>query len=135
MNDNALHTVEARIRQQAAAFCESGNVPGFVAGVHHAGEQTVVAHGTANVATGAPMREDTGFLLGSVTKVLTTTLVLRQVDRGLLDLDTPVVTYLPEFALTVPGAADKILVRHLISHTNGIDADLFFPPTTRGATR
>jgi CubicO group peptidase (beta-lactamase class C family) len=36
-----------------------------------------------------------------------------------------VVTYLPEFALTAP--ADKILVRHLLSHTNGIDADLFFP--------
>ncbi|MEV4571257.1 serine hydrolase domain-containing protein [Nonomuraea sp. NPDC049419] len=127
MNNNALHTVEAQIREQAAAFCKSDNVPGFVAGVYHAGEQIVVAHGTANVATGAPMREDTGFLFGSVTKVLTTTLVLRQVDRGLLDLDTPVVTYLPEFALSVPGAADKILVRHLISHTSGIDADLFFP--------
>ncbi|MEV4110002.1 serine hydrolase domain-containing protein [Nonomuraea sp. NPDC049695] len=127
MNNNALHTVEAQIREQAAAYCESNNVPGFVAGVHHAGEQIVVAHGTANVATGAPMREDTGFLFGSVTKVLTTTLVLRQVERGLLDLDAPVVTYLPEFALTAPGAADKILVRHLISHTNGIDADLFFP--------
>ncbi|MDX3103352.1 serine hydrolase domain-containing protein [Nonomuraea angiospora] len=127
MNDNALHTVEARIREQAAAYCEANHVPGFVAGVHHAGEQIIVAHGTANVATGAPMREDTGFLFGSVTKVLTTTLVLRQVDRGLLDLDAQVVKYLPEFALAVPGTADKILVRHLLSHTNGIDADLFFP--------
>ncbi|SDJ38440.1 serine hydrolase domain-containing protein [Nonomuraea jiangxiensis] len=127
MNNNALHTVEAQIREQAAAYCESNNVPGFVAGVYHAGEQIVVAHGTANVATGAPMREDTGFLFGSVTKVLTTTLVLQQVERGLLDLDTPVVKYLPEFALTEPGAADKILVRHLLSHTNGIDADLFVP--------
>ncbi|MER6038328.1 serine hydrolase domain-containing protein [Streptomyces sp. NPDC001835] len=127
MTDNALHSVEARIREQAAAYCESNNVPGYVAGVHHAGEQIVVAHGTGNVATGAPMRADTGFLFGSVTKVLTTTLVMRQVDRGLLDLDTPVVQYLPEFALTAPGAANKILVRHLISHTNGIDADLFFP--------
>jgi CubicO group peptidase (beta-lactamase class C family) len=98
-----------------------------LAGVYHAGEQIVLAHGTANVATGATMRDDTGFLFGSVTKVLTTTLVLQQVDRGRLDLDTPVVTYLPEFALAAPGAADKILVRHLISHTNGIDADLFFP--------
>ncbi|MGK8558698.1 serine hydrolase domain-containing protein [Nocardia gipuzkoensis] len=87
----------------------------------------MVAHGTANVATGAPMLEDTGFLFGSVTKVLTTTLVLQQVERGHLDLDTPVVKYLLEFALTAPGAADKILVRHLLSHTNGIDADLFFP--------
>ncbi|WP_433193918.1 serine hydrolase domain-containing protein [Nocardia sp. CA-107356] len=127
MNNNALHTVEAHIRERAAAYCESDNVPGFVAGVYHAGEQIIVAHGTANVATGAPMLEDTGFLFGSVTKVLTTTLVLRQVEGGLLDLDAPVVKYLPEFALTAPGAADKILVRHLISHTNGIDADLFFP--------
>ncbi|MEV4295129.1 serine hydrolase domain-containing protein [Microbispora rosea] len=127
MNENALRTVEAQIRDQAAAHCEAGSIPGFVAGVHHAGEQVVVAHGTANTATGAPMVEDTGFLFGSVTKVLTTTLVLQQVDRGLLDLDTPVVKHLPDFALAAPGAADKILVRHLISHTNGIDADLFFP--------
>ncbi|WP_218008935.1 serine hydrolase domain-containing protein [Nocardia jiangxiensis] len=127
MNNNALHTVEVQIREQVCAYCESNNVPGFVAGVYHAGEQIVVAHGTANVATGAPMLEDTGFLFGSVTKVMTTTLVLQQVERGVLDLDTPVVKYLPEFALTIPGAADKVLVRHLISHTNGIDADLFFP--------
>ncbi|MFG1833582.1 serine hydrolase domain-containing protein [Micromonospora chersina] len=126
-NDSTLHIVEAQIRDQVAAYCESHHVPGFVAGVHHAGEQIVVAHGTANIATSAPMREDTGFLFGSVTKVLTTTLVLQQVDRGLLDLDAPVAHYLPEFALTAPGAAGKILVRHLVSHTNGIDADLFFP--------
>jgi len=127
MTNNALHTVETQLREQAAAYCEPDNVPGFVAGVYHDGEQIVVAHGTANVATGAPMRDDTGFLFGSVTKVLTTTLVLQQVDRGLLDLDTPVVKHLPEFALAAPGAAEKILVRHLISHTNGIDADLYFP--------
>ncbi|WP_433725885.1 serine hydrolase domain-containing protein [Nocardia sp. CA-129566] len=124
--NNALHLVEARIREQAAAYCESNSIPGFVAGVYHADQQIVIAHGTANLATGAPMLEHTGFLFGSVTKVLTTTLVLRQVERGLLNLETPVVQYLPEFALTASGA-DKILVRHLISHTNGIDADLFFP--------
>ncbi|BDT99173.1 hypothetical protein IFM12276_22020 [Nocardia sputorum] len=127
MNNNALRTLEARIREQVVAHCASNGVPGFVAGVYHGGEQIVVAHGTANAATGAPMLDDTGFLFGSVTKVLTTTLVLQQVERGGLDLDAPVVRYLPEFALTEPGAADRILVRHLVSHTNGIDADLFFP--------
>ncbi|MFG3615493.1 serine hydrolase [Nocardia sp. NPDC047654] len=76
----------------------SNHVPGFAVGVYHAGEQIVVAHGTANIATGAPMLEDTGFLFGSVTKVMTTTLVLQQLERGLLDLGTPVVWYLPEFA-------------------------------------
>ncbi len=127
MTENALRTIEARLREEIAARCEADHIPGFVAGIHHAGAQIVLAHGTANAATGAPMREDTGFLFGSVTKVLTTTLVLQQVERGLLDLEAPVTKYLPEFALRTPGAADRILVRHLISHTNGIDADLYFP--------
>ena len=50
-----------------------------------------MARGVANAVTGAPMREDTGFLFGSVTKVMTTMLVLQQVERGVLDLDEPVV--------------------------------------------
>ncbi|WP_327087733.1 beta-lactamase family protein [Nonomuraea sp. NBC_01738] len=124
MDTNTLHTA---LEAQTAAFCEANHIPGFVVGVYHAGEQVTIAHGTANVTTGAPMLQDTGFLFGSVTKVLTTTLVLQQVDRGVIDLDAPVVAYLPDFALSEPGAAAKILVRHLIGHTNGIDADLYFP--------
>jgi CubicO group peptidase (beta-lactamase class C family) len=93
-----------------------------------------VAHGLANVVTGASMRDDTGFLFGSITKVLTTTLVLQQVERGAIDLDERVITYLPEFKLTSPGAAERIAVRNLLSHTNGIDADLFLPDARgRGA--
>jgi CubicO group peptidase (beta-lactamase class C family) len=122
-----LEAVAAHLREQAAAYCESSKVPGYLAGVYHDGDQTVVAHGVANVVTGAPMGDDTGFLFGSVTKVLTTTLVLQQVDRGIVDLDERVITYLPEFQLTTPSAAERIRVRNLLTHTNGIDADLFFP--------
>ncbi|MEV0296456.1 hypothetical protein [Nocardia sp. NPDC050710] len=39
MNDNTLHTVEVQLREQVSAYCESNNVPGFVAGVYHRGEQ------------------------------------------------------------------------------------------------
>src|SRR5262249_29561484 len=122
-----LEAVATHIREQAAAYCESSKIPGYLAGVYHDGDQTVVAHGVANVVTEAPMRDDTGFLFGSVTKLLTTTLVLQQVERGIIDLDERVVTYLPEFHLATPAAAEKIHVRHLLTHTNGIDADLFFP--------
>src|SRR5262249_19579108 len=121
-----LEAVTAHIREQAAAYCEPGTVPGYLAGVYHDGAQTVVAHGLANVVTRAPMREDTGFLFGSVTKLLTTTLVLQQAERGTVDLDDRVIKYLPEFKLTTPAAA-QIRVRNLLTHTNGIDADLFFP--------
>jgi CubicO group peptidase (beta-lactamase class C family) len=117
----------AHLSDRIAAFCEATRVPGFLAGVHQAGDQAVVAHGLANVATGTPMRADTGFLFGSITKVMTTTLVLQQVERGALDLDARVVDHLPEFRLATPGAAEAIRVRHLVTHTSGIDADLFFP--------
>lgn len=123
----ALEALATHIREQAAAYCESTKVPGYLAGVYHDGDQTVVAHGVANTLTGAPMRDDSGLLFGSVTKVLTTTLVLQQVERGVLDLDERVVEYLPEFKLTTPSAAEQIRVRNLLTHTNGIDADLFLP--------
>jgi len=38
--------------------------------------------------------------------------------------------------LATPGAAERIRVRHLLSHTNGIDSDLFLPDASgRGALR
>ena len=117
--------VATHLREQVATYCESSKVPGYLAGVYHDGGQSVVAHGTANAATTAPMREDTGFLFGSITKVMTTTLVLQQAERGVVDLDERVVAYLPEFRLTTPAAAERIRVRNLLTHTNGIDADLF----------
>ena len=123
---HGLADVEAHIREQAAAYCESSKVPGYLAGVYHDGGQAVVAHGMANAVTRAPMCTGTGFLFGSVTKVLTTTLMLQQAERGNVDLDERIVTYLPEFRLTTPAAAEQLRVRNLLTHTNGIDADLFF---------
>ncbi len=116
-----------RIGEQAAEFCAGSGVPGYVAGVYHDGEQAAVAHGVAHAVTGAPMRGDTGFLFGSITKVMTTTLVLQQVERGAVDLEERVTKYLPEFRLAAPGAAERIRVRHLLTHTNGIDADMHYP--------
>src|SRR5664279_2333745 len=82
-----LEGVATGIGQRVADYCGSTGVPGYLVGVYHDGGQTVVAHGTANIATGAPMHEDTGFLFGSITKTLTTALVMQQVERGVIDLE------------------------------------------------
>ncbi|HET8845593.1 MAG TPA: serine hydrolase domain-containing protein [Ktedonobacteraceae bacterium] len=126
MSQSTLSDIATQLREQAAASCDLNKIPGYLAGIYHGGEQAIVAHGIANIVTGTPMFEDTGFLFGSVTKLLTTTLVLQQVERGAIDLDERVIKYLPEFKLATPGAAEKIRVRNLLTHTNGIDADLFF---------
>lgn len=40
-------------------------------------------------------------------------------ERGLIDIDDPVVTYLPWFKLTDEAASNKITVRMLLNHTSG----------------
>lgn len=64
-----------------------------------------------------PMRTDSVFDLASLTKVYTAVLLLRQVDKGKLDLSAPVARYLPGF--TGAGKAD-VTVRMLLTHTSGL---------------
>ncbi len=68
-----------------------------------------------------PMRRDAVFDLASLTKVIaTTTAAAILYDRGQLDLDAPVIRYLPEFA----GVAghETVLVRHLLAHSSGLNS-------------
>jgi len=61
---------------------------------------------------------------------------VEQVERGVVGLEERVIEYLPEFKLATPSAAEKIRVRNLLTHTNGIDADLFIPDARgRGALK
>ncbi|SEP40808.1 serine hydrolase domain-containing protein [Amycolatopsis saalfeldensis] len=133
----ALHSLRDRIAGILDGQSPAGGVAGAVIGVAVGGDQFSLAHGCANLNTGQEFSTDTGWLLGSVTKVLTTTLLLRLVDAGLVDLDAPARRYLPEFTLADADAAEAITVRMLVNHTNGIDADELMPSAVRGrdATR
>lgn len=98
-------------------------VPGASVAVFEGDDYVEFAAGTAELRGKQAVTPDTLFQIGSVTKVFTATLVLQLVDRGLVDLDEPVGTYLPEAAAN-PAFAE-VTVRHLLSHCNGIDGDLF----------
>jgi CubicO group peptidase (beta-lactamase class C family) len=89
------------------------------------------AAGVTNVDTRVPVTLDTVFQIGSITKVFTTTLIMQLVDEGLLSLDTPVIRCLPEFRIADKSVQGRVTVRHLLSHTSGIDGD-FFPDSGRG---
>jgi CubicO group peptidase (beta-lactamase class C family) len=58
-------------------------------------------------------------------------MLMRLVERGLADLDTPVVRVLPEFRVGDPGMSSQVTLRHLLIHASGIDGD-FFHDTGRG---
>lgn len=65
-----------------------------------------------------PARADTIFSIASISKPIVTTAVLQQVDQGRLLLDDPVVRHIPEFGAQ---AKEGITVRHLLTHTSGLD--------------
>lgn len=111
--------LDAYIREQMARW----TVPGITVGVLHDSECETRAYGITSLETGYPMRPDTLFLIGSIGKVYTAALVMTLVDEGTLDLDTPVITYLPDFRLTDERARDTITLRHLLSHQSGIFGD------------
>lgn len=59
----------------------------------------------------------------SGSKTVTSLALLMMVDRGLIDVDRPVADYWPEFA---QNGKEKVLVRHIMSHTAGVPA--WLPP-------
>lgn len=100
-------------------------VPGAVLGISRGEESTVAACGVLNTDTGVRATEDSLFQIGSITKVWTATVIMQLADEGKLDLDALVADVLPELRLFDPHTAKQVTVRHLLTHTSGIDGDIF----------
>ncbi|MFC7307124.1 serine hydrolase [Streptomyces monticola] len=100
-------------------------VPGTVLGIARGDETALAAHGVLNKDTGVTATEDSLFQIGSITKVWTATLVMQLADEGLLDLDAPLADVLPDLRLCDPQTAKQVTMRHLLTHTSGIDGDIF----------
>src|SRR5262245_57955317 len=75
--------------------------------------------GLADRDTGQMPTDSTMFGTGSVSKMLATIAVMKLVDRGVVGLDTPLVTYLPAFRMAAAGY-EKITVRMLLNHSSGV---------------
>ena len=116
---------EQRLIELLEGFLADSECPGASLGVVVDGETTCVAAGVVNLDTGVEATTDTVFQIGSITKTWTATLVMQLVDEGKIDLDVPLRTYLPEFAITDDDIAARVTVRHLLAHTSGIEGDVF----------
>jgi CubicO group peptidase (beta-lactamase class C family) len=116
--------------------------PGGVVAIGHRGCVSVHAFGKQSYDAGAPaVTPETIYDAASLTKsVVTTTLAAMLVESGELDLDAPVVRYMPEWAAE-PHAVEsagigagwrgRVTVRHLLTHTSGLPAhEKYFEAST-----
>ena len=118
--DDALAPVTSDLGGIADRLASFPSTAGVQLASFTSGAWSAAASGFAESSTGVLLRDVTRFRPGSITKLLTATLVMQCVDDGVLDLDDDVAGPL---ALTLPPG---VRVRHLISHSSGIDAgDLF----------
>lgn len=79
------------------------------------------AYGFADVENRIPFSPATIMNAGSIAKTVTTMCILKAVEAGKLDLDTDINTYLP-FKIVNPYQQDKIItLRHIATHTSGLN--------------
>lgn len=94
--------------------------------VRENGDVSRGAVGRRDVPSDTSFTTDTRFHVGSLTKSVLATGVLRLVTEGLIELDAPVSRYLPDLPFDNPWAArTDVSVRHLLDHTSGLN-DAYF---------
>ena len=82
-------------------------------------------YGYSDIDKKKVLRSNDQFVIGSISKQFTAVLVLREFEKGHLDLSTPIHKYLPELTQSW---ADTVTVHHLLIHMHGIT--LIDKPTT-----
>ncbi|MBN1920052.1 MAG: serine hydrolase [Anaerolineae bacterium] len=134
INENALD----RVLQNIIA---RWGVPGMGVGIVEDGK-TIYARGfgVQSLETGIPVTPDSFFCVASIAKCFVATLVMQLVEQGKLQLELPLVTYLPDFRLDDQRYGD-ITLRQMLSHTSGMpdmdeaeyDALMAHPEIDKGA--
>jgi CubicO group peptidase (beta-lactamase class C family) len=93
--------------------------PGLSAVVVRGGQIVLSSgYGFADRETGRPMTVDTPVAIGSTTKSMTALAVMQLVEQGLVDLDIPVVNYVPDFTMA-DDRYTQITMRQLLSMSAG----------------
>ena len=116
-----LYTLEKSITRHM----DTAQVPGLALAIVR--EQEILyarGFGMTSVEDGAiPVTPQTLFRIGSTTKSLTGTALLRMVEAGMLELDRPLKDYIDWLTFSEPTVEEKITLRMLLSHTSGLPTD------------
>ncbi|MEP7322918.1 MAG: serine hydrolase, partial [Saprospiraceae bacterium] len=106
---------------------DSLNIPGLSFAIIN--DDQVIYHknlGVTNMDTKEPVTNETIFDAASMTKTPFALMVLRMVEKGILDLDKPLYTYLPNADIAQDDRYKLITARMVLSHTTGFPNWRFF---------
>ncbi len=122
-----VEAIVADLESYIPEYMREQNIPGVGIALIRDGEVVwTEGFGVANVLTRKAVTPDTVFEVASNSKVVTAYIALRLVDQGLLSLDKPLTSYLPEPWLPASEYREVITMRHVLSHSSGLG---HIPPT------
>lgn len=118
-DDSALESLgdrTARVDELMAEYNRS-DAPGAVIGVVEGGELVFArAYGMASLEHGVRLTAESILDVGSVSKQLTAFAIVLLAQRGEIELDDDIRTWLPE----IPDFGSTITIRHLVHHMSGL---------------
>ena len=122
-----ISSIDAQTIDGLFAEYNRPSVPGAaVAVIHHGRLAFSRSYGLANLETKTRITERTNFRLASLTKSFTATAILLLIRDGRLTLDTRVADIIRDF----PAYGREIRIRHLLTHTSGLQSYEDFVPTS-----
>jgi CubicO group peptidase (beta-lactamase class C family) len=102
---------------------QAGHIPGLALGIVR-GKEVVYLKGYGIAGPdGRNVTPQTPFILGSTSKSFTALAMIQLVEAGKIDLDAPVVNYLPWFRTADAAASARITVRNLLNQNSGLPVD------------
>jgi len=130
-----------RITSVMGKYVENKTVPGLTAIVARNGKLVYSkSFGFSNEEDQKPLEEGAIYRMYSMTKPVTAVAVMTLFEEGLILLDDPISNYLPEFKnskvyIELEGGAfelveaEPITIKHLLTHTSGMDSRRSQTPT------
>lgn len=108
------------------SYIERNGLPGVSIVIVKDGK-VIYKKGYGHDSEGKPLTEKSLMRIGSVSKSFTAFSVLQLVDEGKINLDDPIVNYLPELKMD-DARLQEVTIRQLLSHTSGIPSPTIVPP-------
>jgi beta-lactamase class C len=117
-----VRSFEAMAQQLVAG----GRIPGLAVAIVQDGRVlSARGYGVTDARNGEPVDAHTVFRLASLSKTFAGTVTGMLVNDGVLRWDSKLTDYVPDFQLSMPGAAQQVTVTDLLSHRVGLTRNAY----------
>lgn len=120
LQDSIVIVKEKQIDEYIKVYLESYQIPGLAIAIVEDNQIfTAKAYGVKNLDTKEPIITESIFHMASVSKPFSATAIMQLVERGKMNLDDPLIKYLPYFKIDDEHFRD-ITIKQMLMHTSGI---------------